>query len=265
MELGLQNRVAIVCASSQGLGLAAASGLAKEGAHVVICSRNSKRLAIAASEIRTVAATGVEVVPVVADLAKPRHVKRLVSTAARRFGRIDILVTNAGGPPVAPFAEIDDRTWQKGIDLGLFSVIRLVRAVLPHMQRKQWGRIVNITSITVKQPADDLIISSTYRPGVVGLSKVLANTFAKEGILINNVAPGFILTDRQREIGASRRKELGVSQDQWLKGVAKGIPLGRLGAPEELANVIVFLCSERASYVNGTTISVDGGLAGGLM
>jgi 3-oxoacyl-[acyl-carrier protein] reductase len=201
----------------------------------------------------------------VADLSKAKPVERLVATAARRFGRIDILVTNAGGPPVAPFAEIDDRTWQKGIDLGLFSVIRVIRAVLPYMKRNHWGRIVNITSITVKQPADDLIISSTFRPGVVGLSKVLANTLAKDGILINNVAPGFILTDRQKEIGASRGNKLHVSQDQYLTEVAKDIPLGRLGAPEELANVIVFLCSERASYVNGTTISVDGGLAKGLM
>jgi 3-oxoacyl-[acyl-carrier protein] reductase len=265
VELGLRNRVAIVCAASQGLGKASAAGFAQEGAHVVICSRDSRKLAAAAKEIQAVGASGVRVLAVTADLTKPAHIKRLFRTALRTFGRIDILVTNAGGPPVAAFPDLDDRTWQRGIDLNLMSTIRCIREVLPAMQKQQWGRIINITSFVAKQPADDLVISSTVRPGILGLSKVLANQFTREGILINSVAPGFILTARQQEISAVRAKAAGITPPEYIEKLGKVIPAGRLGSPEELANVIVFLGSERASYISGTTVNVDGGLMKGII
>ncbi len=265
MDLGLTNRVAVVCASSQGLGKAVAAGFLKEGAHVVICSRDFRRLAAAAKEIRAVAASGARVVPVTADMTKPAHIRRLFRTALRAFRRIDILITNAGGPPVASFPDLDDRAWQRGIDLNLLSTIRCIREALPVMMKQQWGRIVNITSITAKQPIDDLVISSTVRPGILGLSKVLANQYSKHGILVNSVAPGFILTGRQEEISAARAKGAGITPAEYLANVGKGIPAGRLGTPEELAAVIVFLASERASYISGTTVNVDGGLMKGII
>jgi 3-oxoacyl-[acyl-carrier protein] reductase len=265
MDLGLHNRVAIVCAASQGLGKAAAAGFLREGAHVVICSRDARKLAAAAKEIQAVAADGARVVHVAADLTKPAHIKRLVRTAMSAFRRIDILVTNAGGPPVAAFPDLDDRTWQKGIDLNLMSTIRCIREVLPVMQKQHWGRIINITSIAAKQPIDDLVISSTVRPGILGLSKVLANRYSKEGILVNSVAPGFIATARQQEIGGARAKAAGITTAEYLENQGKGIPVGRMGTPEELANVIVFLGSERASYVSGTTVNVDGSMMKGII
>jgi 3-oxoacyl-[acyl-carrier protein] reductase len=265
MDLGLRNRVAVVCAASQGLGKASAAGFAREGAHVVICSRDSRKLAAAAKEIRAVAAGDVRVLPVTADLTRPAHIRRLFRTALRTFRRIDVLVTNAGGPPVAAFADLDDRTWKRGIDLTLMSTIRCIREVLPVMRKQQWGRIINITSFVAKQPADDLVISSTVRPGILGLSKVLANQFTREGILINSVAPGFILTARQQEIGAVRAKAAGITPPEYIEKLGKAIPAGRLGSPEELADVIVFLGSERASYISGTTVNVDGGLMKGII
>lgn len=265
MELGLRNRLAIVCAASQGLGKATATLFAQEGAHVVICSRDSRKLAAAAKEIQAVAASGVRVLAVTADLTKPAHIKRLFRTAHRTFGRIDVLVTNAGGPPVAAFSDLDDRTWQRGIDLTLMSTVRCIREALPVMQKQHWGRIINITSFVAKQPADDLVISSTVRPGILGLSKVLANQFTREGILINSVAPGFILTARQQEISAVRAKAAGITPSEYVEKSGKAIPAGRFGTPEELANVIVFLGSERASYISGTTVNVDGGFMKGII
>jgi len=264
MDLGMKGRVAIVCAASQGLGKATALGLAREGAHVVLCSRNKRRLAAAAQEVAAGASSGSRVVPVVADLTKALHIRSLVSRAAKEFKRIDILVTNAGGPPVAGFPELDDDRWEEGIDLTLMSAIRCIRGVLPFMQRQHWGRVIAITSISAKQPIDDLIVSSTLRPGILGLIKVLANQYGREGILFNSVAPGFILTGRQQEIGTARGAKRGITAEAYMAELAAAVPVGRYGDPEELANVIVFLASERASYVNGAAIGVDGGLLKGL-
>jgi len=263
MELGLKNRVALVCAASQGLGKAAAAAFAREGAHVVICSRDARKLAAAAKEIGA-GAPGARVLTVKADVAKPADIRRLVRKALAEFGRIDVLVTNAGGPPVAAFPDLDDRTWQRGIDLNLLSTIRLIREVLPAMQKRKWGRIINITSFVARQPVDDLIISSTVRPGIFGLSKILANQHTRDGILINTVVPGFILTARQQEISAARAKTKGITPEEYIAEVAKSVPAGRMGRPEELADVIVFLGSERASYVSGTAVTVDGGLVKGI-
>jgi 3-oxoacyl-[acyl-carrier protein] reductase len=265
MDLGLRGRVALVCAASQGLGKAAALGFAREGAHVVICSRQRKALTVASKDIRSAAGDlPVRVVPVVADLTKARHITAVVARTMRAFGRIDILITNAGGPPVAPFEALDDERWEAGVALTLMSAIRCIRAVLPHMRKRKWGRIVNITSVAAKQPINDLIISSALRPGILGLSRVLASEYGKEGILINSVAPGFMLTGRMQQIGASRAKEQGITVEQYFENAAREIPLQRYGDPEELANVIVFLGSERASYLTGATVSVDGGMLKGL-
>jgi 3-oxoacyl-[acyl-carrier protein] reductase len=200
----------------------------------------------------------------VADVSKAKDIKKLVSGTIREFGRIDILVTNAGGPPVGMFPDLDDATWQAGIELNLMSTIRCIREVLPHMQKQKWGRIINITSLTAKQPANDLIISSTVRPGILGLSKVLANQCAKDGITVNSVAPGYIMTARQTEISKTRAAQKGISPEQYMEELARDVPVKRYGDPAELASVVVFLASEKASFVNGTTISVDGGLIKGL-
>lgn len=265
MDLGLRGRVAIVCASSDGLGKATAQSFVKEGTHVVVCGRDRRRLIAAAREIAMRGkGKSAEVMPVAADLSRAKDIRKLVSSAVKEFGRVDILVCNAGGPPVAPFAGLGDEQWQRGVDLTLFSAIRCIREALPHMQHRQWGRIITITSLTAKQPADDLVISSTIRPGILGLSKVLANQLATDGITVNCVAPGYFLTERQKEISASRARAKGVTEESYREEMAAGIPMKRYGRPAELADTIVFLASARAGYINGATISVDGGLIRGL-
>ncbi len=263
MDLGLRERVALVTAASQGLGKAIALGLAQEGAKVAICSRSSRRVKAAADEIRE--KTAVEVQAFVADLRKPASIKSLVKKTVSRFGHIDILVTNAGGPPVATFPELAEAQWLEGVNLTFMSVVRLIREVIPYMQKQKWGRIINMTSLTVKQPADDLVISSSLRPGIVGLAKVLSNLLAKDGILVNNVCPGSILTKRQDEIIAARAQQRKMSVEEYLNEASKPIPLGRMGEPAEVASLVVFLASERASYITGATIQVDGGLVKGLL
>jgi len=266
MNLGVQGKVAIVAAASQGLGKAVATGLVQEGASVVICARDRKRILASAKEVsRWIRGKRQAVVPVVADVTKPKEIRRLVASTAKEFGRIDILVTNAGGPPAGGFGELDDEAWAAGISLTLMSVVRFVREVLPHMQKRKWGRIINITSLTVRQPANDLVISSALRPGVVGLAKVLANLYARDGITVNNVAPGFISTARQVELSRMRAAKRGVPVEQYVQDLVSEVPLGRLGEPRELADAVVFLASERASYITGTTLSVDGGLVKGLL
>jgi 3-oxoacyl-[acyl-carrier protein] reductase len=263
MDLGLRDRVAIVTAASQGLGKAIALGLAEEGAKVAICSRSSKRVKAAAVEIRE--RTGSEVLSIVADVRKPASIKSLVKKTTARFDHIDILVTNAGGPPVATFPDLGEEKWLEGLNLTFLSVVRLIREVLPHMQKQKWGRIINMTSFTVKQPVDDLIISSSLRPAIIGLAKVLANQYGKDGILVNNVCPGSILTKRQDEIIATRAQQRNIFIEEYIAEAIKPIPLGRMGEPSEVANLVVFLASERASYIPGATIQVDGGLVKGLL
>ncbi len=265
MDLGLRGRAAIVCAASRGLGMAVASALAREGTHVVLCARDPAVLDAAAGEIRASNPDPrVRILPLPTDLADAGQIRSLVGAAMKEFGRIDILVTNAGGPPVAPFPDLDESDWDRGIELTLMSVVRCVRAVLPIMRRQRWGRIVNVTSIAARQPITDLVLSSTLRPGILGIAKVLANRYSGEGILVNTVTPGFILTDRQKEVGRARAQEKGIPYEQYLEDLAREIPAGRLGTPDELADVVVFLCSERAGYVSGATVSVDGGMAKGL-
>ena len=262
MNLGLKNKIAIVTAASQGLGKASALALAQEGATVVICSRRQKEITETANEIQK--ATNATVIPLVADVAKPEDIERLAAETKQRFGTVHVLVNNAGGPPTGDILSLKDKDWQKGHDLTLMSMVRLTRAVLPMMIQQRWGRIITITSIAAKQPINELLLSSAIRPGILGLTKVLANQYAKDNITVNTVCPGNVLTKRQEELATSRAAAKNISMEQYLKETAGAIPAGRLGRPEEIGNVIAFLASEQASYVNGVNMLVDGSAAKGI-
>ncbi len=266
MNLGLQGRVAIVAAASQGLGKAAATGFVQEGASVVICARDRKRLLAAAKEMgRWIRGKKQSVLPVPADVSRAKEIRRVVAAAVREYGRIDVLVTNAGGPPPGTFHDCGDEAWHAGFELTLMSAVRFIREVLPHMQKRRWGRIINITSLTARQPANDLVISSALRPGVVGIARTLANLHGRDGITINSVAPGFIATARQVELSELRAARRGMPVREYVAELARDVPVGRLGEPEELAGAILFLASEQASYITGVTLAVDGGLTRSLL
>ncbi len=263
MDLGLKGKVAIVAAASKGMGKACALGLAAEGARVTMCARTEADLVAAGGEIRE--KTGTEVVAVPADVTRLADIQRVVAKTVETFGGVDILVANAGGPPSGGFDQMSDAEWQAAFELNLLSTVRFIREVLPHMRRKRWGRILNIQSSSVKQPIDGLILSNGIRPGVAGLSKTLAAELGKDNILINTVCPGRILTDRLRSNLGTRARQAGKTLEEYLPAATAEIPLGRIGSPEEFASVVVFLASERASYVTGATIQVDGGLIRGLL
>jgi 3-oxoacyl-[acyl-carrier protein] reductase len=263
MDLGLKDRVALVAASSKGLGKACAQELAREGARVVICARDPEHLAAAAGEIAS--ATGADVLPVEADLTDHAQVRNLVAQTLDLFGRIDVLVTNNGGPPAGHFDGFDDEAWLQAHQLTLMSAVRLIREVLPAMRAQKWGRIVNITSVSVKQPIDNLLLSNVYRPGVVGLAKTLSAQVAADGITINNVAPGYTRTDRVLDLARARAAGGEQTVEEVLTGTAADVPLGRMGQPDELAALVAFLASERAGYITGATIQVDGGYVRSLL
>ena len=263
MDLGLKNKVALVAASSKGLGRACAHALSAEGAKVAICARDEKALRAAADEIAR--ATGNEVLAVPADLTHARDCELVVKETVDFFGALHVLVTNNGGPPAGYFFDFDDNDWYRAVDLTLMSAVRLIRAAAPPMRRQKWGRIINITSVSVKEPLDNLILSNALRAGVVGLARTLANQLAADGITVNNVLPGYILTDRVKSLAGTQAKAQGKSPDDILAGFAAPVPMGRIGQPEELAAVVAFLASEQAAYVNGASILVDGGRYKGLM
>jgi 3-oxoacyl-[acyl-carrier protein] reductase len=262
MNLGLKGRGVIVAASSQGMGLATAEAFAREGAQVAMCARTEKALHEAANRIRT--QTGAEVYAEALDVTDAAAVRRFTEQVAKRFGRIDVCVTNAGGPPAKNFLSLTADEWRKAVDLNLMSVVHLCKAVIPYMQRHRWGRIVTITSISVKQPIADLVLSNSVRAAVVGLVKSLSNEFGKDGILVNNVAPGYTATERLQELAQVRALAAGSSPQQICDTWAAETPVKRLGTPEEIANVILWLASEQASYVTGQTILADGGIYRGL-
>ena len=263
MDLGLKGRVAIVAASSRGLGRACALELAREGANVVICARGADRLAATPEEISTT--TGANVLWFAVDLTDPVHIHHLADETLRRYSHIDVLVTNNGGPPAGHFDDFDDEAWLAAHQLTLMSAVRLIRAVLPAMRAQRWGRIINITSVSVKQPIDNLLLSNAYRPGVVGLAKTLAAQVAADGITINNVAPGYTRTDRVLELTQARAADQGKMVEEILAETTASYPMGRMGEPEELAALVAFLASERASYITGTTLQVDGGYVKGIL
>jgi len=262
MNLGLKDRVALVAASSQGIGRATAEAFAAEGCRVAMCARNSKTLQEAADQIRKLHNVGV--FSEAFDVTDAPAVSRFVSNVAKQFGGVDICVTNAGGPPAKGFLAAEFVEWQRALELNFLSTVYFAREVIPYMQRKRWGRIITLTSITTKQPVADLVLSNAVRAAVVGLVKSLANEFGKDGILVNNVGPGFTATDRLKELATSRSAALGKSEKEIFDGWAADAPLKRLGEPREVADTIVWLASERASYVTGQTVLVDGGMYKGL-
>jgi len=261
MDFGLQDQVALVLASSKGLGLACAKILYQEGANVIICSRSKEKLLKAKKEIESFGSDNpnARVHYFIADLNNETDIQNLVNNVVRLFNRIDILIHNAGGPPSAPVFQITKDEWNNSINLNLFSLINITRLILPIMQKQKSGRIIAITSVSVKQPLENLVLSNTARLGVVGYVKTLANEYAKNNILVNVVCPGPNLTDRMKELIKSQMKATGKSEEKVMETWISSIPLGRLGEPEELANLVVFLCSKKASYITGTTIQVDGG------
>ena len=262
MQTGLKDRAVIVAASSTGMGRATAEAFAAEGARVAMCARNQKTLEAAAGEIRAKHKT--EVFAQALDVTDTAAVHSFVEAVAAKFGRVEVCVTNAGGPPAKNFLSLTPEEWRKAVELNFLSVVSFARAAIPYMQKNQWGRFITITSVSVKQPIADLVLSNAVRASVVGLVKSLANEFGKDGILVNNVAPGYTATERLNELAGTRALAAGVSEQEIYQRWAADVPLRRLGRPEEIADAIVWLASERASYVTGQTILVDGGIYKGL-
>jgi 3-oxoacyl-[acyl-carrier protein] reductase len=245
MDLQLKGKTALVLAASKGLGKACALALSREGANIVIGARNPDALEATAGEIRQ--ATGGNVLPIPIDITNAAEAQNFVDKASNTFGRIDILVNNAGGPPFGTFESFDEQAWQKAFELNLLSVTRLVRLTVPHMQKIGSGRIINITSLSVKTLLPGSVLSTSMRLGVVGMAKLLSTELGPDNITVNNVAPGLILTDRVKELGGN------------IDDKVKNIPVRRIGQPDELAALVAFLASPIAGYITGTTIPIDGG------
>jgi 3-oxoacyl-[acyl-carrier protein] reductase len=263
MNLGLTDRVAIVAAASSGLGRAAATELSREGARVAICARTAADLAKTAEQITR--ETGHEVFHQPVDVSDGAAVASFVAAVEHHFGRIDICVTNSGGPPSKLFKDTNPSDWKSAVDLLLMSTVFFAQETLPRMQKNKWGRFITITSYAVKQPVDGLLLSNSVRSAVTGLARTLANEYAAHGITVNNVCPGYTGTDRLGELAAVVSARHGTTPKEVFAGWERQIPAGRIGKPEEFAAVVAFLASERASYVNGTSIAVDGGIVRSLL
>ncbi|MET3698769.1 3-oxoacyl-[acyl-carrier protein] reductase [Bacillus oleivorans] len=258
MDLGLKNKVAFVCASSKGLGKASALELAKEGAHVVLTGRDEKELQETKKQLQSLTESEVEYV--VCDLTKKEDIENAVRYTIEKFNRIDILINNSGGPPSGTFEQFTDEDWYQSFELNLLSYVRCIRAVLPYMKEQNYGKIINLTSTSIKQPIPGLLLSNTFRTGVMGLSKTLATELAGFNILVNTVAPGRILTDRVQTLDSIKAEKTGMSLEEVQNHSKKSIPLGRYGKPEEFGAVVAFIASDKCSYVTGTSIIIDGGM-----
>ena len=263
MDLGLKGKAAFVAGGSMGLGRAVALELAREGAKVAIGALDDPHLGEAAELIRR--ETGGEVLAVPVDVSDAKQARAVVRRAIDHFGTLDILVNNAGGPPSADFVEIDETLWEKGFRLNLLSTIMMTREAVPVMKAKGWGRIINMTSISVKQPIDGLILSNTIRSGVIGLAKTLSNELAPFNVTVNNVCPGFTMTDRVRNLAKAMAEKEGTTPEAIIGRWEASIPMKRLGTPEEFAALVAFLASERSGYITGAAIQIDGGWYKGVM
>jgi 3-oxoacyl-[acyl-carrier protein] reductase len=263
MDLGIKNKVALVAASSKGLGREVARRLAEEKVRLVICAREQEPLKQTASWLKEEFAA--EVLDVTCDLTDEAQVNGLVEKTVSTYGNLDILVTNCGGPPAGVFLEHDAQRWQQAVDLNLMSTIYLCRAAVPIMQKQKWGRIVMMTSVSVKQPLAGLILSNSVRAAVVGLAKSMANELGPDGILVNSVCPGFFLTERVKELAKNVAAKNDISPEEVLQKFADQSVLGRVADPEEFGSLVAFLCSQRAGYMTGTAIAIDGGLSKSLL
>jgi len=257
LETGLKDKTVLITASSTGIGKAVAELFAQEGCRIAISSRSKENLLFATQELKE--KYSLEPFWSVCDLNKQKDIENTYAAVARHFGTVDILVNNCGGPVPGLFQQLEEEDWNSAYDQVLLSVVRFSKLVLPGMMAKNWGRIINLTSISVKQPVDNLVLSNSLRTGVTGLTKSLSNEVAKFNITVNNVAPGLTLTGRLYELAVIEAKEKGKSHEEMLVEMAKRVPLNRLARPEEIASVVVFLASRQASYVTGNTIQVDGG------
>ncbi len=257
MNLELAGKVAIVPASSHGLGRAVALAFGREGATVVMCSRDQAAIEDAASEVR---GTGADVLAVTADVTKPEQIDALISAAVARFGGVDVLVTNAGGPPAGTFDRFSDADWQSAFDLTLMSAVRMVRGVLPSMKSRGGGSIVAMTSSSIKQPIPNLLLSNVMRSGVAAMVKTLADEVAGDNIRVNTVVPGRIATQRIAQLDRANAERQGVDEETMRNRSLAQIPMSRYGEAEEFADMVVFLASARASYITGATFQIDGGM-----
>ncbi len=263
MDLGLKDKVAVVTASTKGLGKATAVSLASEGANVVINGRHKQNIHDAVDEIKI--KTGKTPLAVQGDLTQSEDIDHLFDEVIKHFGTVHVLVSNAGGPPAGGFNDFNDEQWLKAVDLSLMSAVRLIRKAAPIMQKQKWGRIVNISSITVKQPADNLLLSNSIRAAVIGLAKTISRDLSRDNVLINNIAPYYVATKRIDYLMEETAAKKGITKEEALKNIVKEIPMGRLGTPEEFGDFVTFLCSEKNSYVTGATIQFDGGAYRGML
>jgi len=263
MDLGLRNKVTLVAAASRGIGFACARELAREGARVFLCSREAQHASDAAQKIHE--ETGADVAGFACDVRSDADVRQFVNLVIERAGRIDICVTNAGGPPAKTFAETDLDVFREAFELNALSAIRFAKLALPGMLERKWGRIINITSVSVKQPIDGLLLSNTVRAGLTGWAKTVSNEVAAQGVTVNNVAPGYTLTERQDELAEVRGQAAGKSKQEIIDSWALQAPIRRMAQPEEIAAAVAFLASERASYITGVTLAVDGGWVKSLL
>lgn len=262
MDLGIRGKIALVCGASRGIAYATAHALAREGCQLAICSRNAGSLASAATRLR---ALDVPVLPIVADLSTEQGLRDVIDGVTAHYGRVDILIANTGGPPTGAALSHDWAAWTKASELLLRSVVELTRAFVPGMQERKWGRVVSITSVSVKEPVPALVLSTSLRAAVTGYLRTLANEVAASGVTVNTVLPGFTATERLEALAEANTKRTGMTRDEVYAGWVAQTPAGRLGKPEELAATIAFLSSDYAGFITGQAISVDGGTFNSLL